>query len=80
MQNEESVNNLVSIPYTELGEKTLTRMIESFVLREGTDYGDHEFSLEQKVTQVLLQLKRGEVVVVFDPKEESFDIRKAIKP
>jgi hypothetical protein len=31
---------------------TLRAVIESFVLREGTDYGEHETSLEAKVAQM----------------------------
>ena len=79
MDNPESKDPLILVPYSEISEKTLTRMIESFVLREGTDYGEHEFSLETKVSQVMNQLKRGDVGVVFDPKEETFDIRRAAK-
>ena len=79
MENENPPNNLISIPYEEIPEKTLMRMLESFVLREGTDYGEHEYSLDKKVSQVLSQLKRGEVGVVFDSKEETFDIRKIAK-
>lgn len=79
MENENSKDNLLSIPYEEIPEKTLARMLESFVLREGTDYGELEYSLDKKVSQVLAQLKRGEVGVVFDSKEETFDIRRASK-
>jgi uncharacterized protein YheU (UPF0270 family) len=39
---------------------TLRAVIESFVLREGTDYGVRETALEDKVAQVLIQLRRGE--------------------
>ena len=42
-------------------------MIESFVLREGTDYGEREHSLEQKVAQVHAQLERGQARILFDP-------------
>ncbi len=42
-------------------------MIESFVLREGTDYGAREYSLEQKVAQVRAQLERGRARILFDP-------------
>jgi uncharacterized protein YheU (UPF0270 family) len=52
----------------------LRGVIESFVLREGTDYGEQEFSLEQKVAHVLRQLQRGEARVIFDPASESIDI------
>jgi uncharacterized protein YheU (UPF0270 family) len=64
----------VDIPHTELSSDVLQRVIESFVLREGTDYGIQEVSLEGKVTQVLRQLERGEAQIVFDPNTETIDI------
>jgi len=42
-------------------------VIESFVLREGTDYGAREYSLEQKVAHVRSQLERGQARILFDP-------------
>ena len=30
------------IPWQDLSPETLENLIESFVLREGTDYGEHE--------------------------------------
>jgi uncharacterized protein YheU (UPF0270 family) len=53
---------------------TLRAVIESFVLREGTDYGVHEASLEAKVAQVLIQLRRGEAHITFDPATESVNV------
>jgi uncharacterized protein len=44
------------------------------VLREGTDYGEKEFSLEDKVARVIGQLRRGEAKIVFDPESESVTI------
>ena len=64
----------IVIPYTELSADALRGVIESFVLREGTDYGDREFSLEQKAAQVMRQLERREAQIVFDPNTESVDI------
>lgn len=49
-------------------------MIESFVLREGADDGVHETSLEAKVAQVLIQLRRGEAHITFDPATESVNV------
>ena len=49
----------LAIPHAELAPDTLARVIESFVLREGTDYGDAEYSLAQKVAHVRGQLDRG---------------------
>jgi uncharacterized protein YheU (UPF0270 family) len=52
----------------------LRAVIESFVLREGTDYGEKEFSLDQKVARVKLQLERGEAQILFDPETDSVAI------
>jgi uncharacterized protein len=64
----------IAIPHTELAADVLRAVIESFVLREGTDYGEHEFSLDQKVARVFRQLERGDAQIVFDPQTESVDI------
>ena len=58
----------------DLAPDTLRAVIESFVLREGTDYGVHETSLEDKVAQVLIQLRRGEAHITFDPATESINV------
>jgi uncharacterized protein len=64
----------VLIPHTELSADALQAVIESFVLREGTDYGAHDYSLQQKVAHVVRQLERKEAQIVFDPNSESIDI------
>ncbi len=64
----------IFVPYTELSEDALRGVLESFVLREGTEYGEHDVSLDQKVAQVTRQLKRGEAQIVFDPQSETIDI------
>ncbi len=66
---------LVEVPWTELEPATLRALVESFVLREGTDYGLRETPLVAKVEQVIQQLRRGEAQIVFDPETESVDIR-----
>ena len=58
------------IPWQDLAPETLDNLIESFVLREGTDYGEHERSLEQKVNDVKRQLKSGDVVLVWSELHE----------
>ena len=64
----------VAIPYKDLSADALRGVIESFVLREGTDYGEKDCSLEQKVAHVMRQLKREEARIVFDPHTETVDI------
>ncbi|WP_415893395.1 YheU family protein [Neptuniibacter sp. PT8_73] len=53
------------IPYQELEPDTLTALIEEFVSRNGTDYGEYEFSLSDKVAQVKSLLQSGQVVILF---------------
>ena len=62
------------MPYTELAPELLHAVVESFVLREGTDYGEKEVSLEAKVARVLAQLRKGEAKILFDPESESVTI------
>jgi uncharacterized protein YheU (UPF0270 family) len=66
----------VDVPYAELDAQVLHAVVESYVLREGTDYGEREFSLADKVSQVLRQLKRGEARIVFDPETQTVSIVK----
>jgi uncharacterized protein YheU (UPF0270 family) len=72
----------VEVPHTALSPDTLRGVIESFVLREGTDYGERDFSLEQKVAHVMRQLDRGEARIMFDPESESITLvtKETIRP
>lgn len=62
------------IPHAALADGTLRNLIEEFVTREGTDYGDRIYSLADKVSQVRRQLEQGSVVIVYDPHTESCHI------
>ena len=64
----------MKIDHNQIPAETLRSIIESFVQREGTDYGDCDFSLDQKVAQVKDQLDRKQVVLVFDSESESVNI------
>ena len=70
----EETSEPVEVPYGELPADLLNAVIESFVLREGTDYGEKELSLEDKVARVIKQLKKGEAKILFDPESESVTI------
>ncbi len=59
------------VPYTALSADALAGVIEEFITREGTDYGQDEHSLEQKKASVMRQVERGDVVIVFDPEAEA---------
>jgi len=64
----------MEIPHTQLSSEALGAVVEEFILREGTDYGAFEISLESKVQQVIALLDRGEAVIVFDAASETCSI------
>ena len=70
----------VEIPHRELSETALRGVVESFVLREGTDYGQRDYSLEEKIAAVMRQLDRGEAAIVFDPETETVSIVETSPP
>ena len=59
------------VPWQDLEAPTLTALIESFILREGTDYGVEESRFSTKIEQVRKQLEKGSISIVFDPEEET---------
>ncbi|MFA9500385.1 YheU family protein [Mannheimia sp. E30BD] len=63
------------IPWQDLAESTLHNVLDSFILREGTDYGETELSLEEKRERLLAQLKADKVVIVWSELHESLDIK-----
>ena len=73
MEGEEAADP-VEVPHAALDADTLRAVIESFVLREGTDYGERELALEDKVGRVRRLLERGEARIVFDPRTQTVDV------
>lgn len=63
------------IPWQELEETTLYNVLDSFILREGTDYGEVELSLDEKRERLLTQLKADKIVIVWSELHESLDIK-----
>jgi uncharacterized protein len=72
--NDEEDSKPVEVPHSELAPSTLRAVVESFVLREGTDYGAQDVPFDRKVADVMRQLDRREAVIVYDPGTDSIDI------
>ena len=62
---------MIEIPLERLSAEILTAIIEEFILREGTDYGVQEASMDSKIAQVQRQLVCGDVLITFDPLTEN---------
>ena len=69
-QHEEGVE----IPFEQINSETLQRMIQEFVTRDGADWGDAGCTLEEKVNQVLKQLRSKKIIVVFDLTSETANL------
>lgn len=77
--DEAPIEGVVVVPYERLSAEALEAIIEEFVSREGTDYGDYSHSLSDKVEQVLKQVKLGKAVVLFDPESQNCHIELSTK-
>jgi uncharacterized protein len=65
---------MMLIPHQQLSAEALQGVIEDFVTRDGTDYGESEATLSVKVAQVKTHLNQGRIVIVFDENEESINL------
>lgn len=62
------------MPASALSADALRGLVEEFVTRDGTDYGVRERTLDEKVRDVLRQIERGEVKIMFDPATRSANL------
>ncbi len=62
------------IPPEKLTLEVIRGIVEAFITREGTDYGEREFSLQDKVRHLMPQVLRGEVLIVYDDATESVNL------
>lgn len=63
------------IPWQDIAPETLNNILESVILREGTDYGVEELSLTQKKQRLFNQIRNGVAVIVWSELHESIDIK-----
>jgi len=70
----------VKIPHDQLSTEALQGVVEEFVTRDGTDYGEVEIPLETKIAQVMVQIRSGKAVIVFDQETESCTILRSDDP
>jgi len=64
----------IEIPLERISPETLQRMIEEFVTREWADLGDDGFTLEEKVAQVMRQLRNHSAMLLYDLANQSWNI------
>jgi uncharacterized protein len=68
------------IPVNKLSPGALQGVIEEFISRDGTDYGEIEATQETKFRQVKHKLEIGAAILIFDDETESTNIFLADDP
>jgi hypothetical protein len=61
----------IEVPPDAISSEALDQLIDSFIMREGTDYGAVELEHSKKVHRIQKQLETGRIKIVFDPNTES---------
>ncbi|GAB2882978.1 YheU family protein [Microbulbifer echini] len=62
------------VPFEQLDASTLQSLLEEYATREGTEYGERDVDLPEKVASLRRQLQSGDVVIWFEPGEESVNL------
>ena len=75
-----SLMSVHKIPINELSPEALQGVIEEFISRAGTDYGEVEAPRETKFRQVKYKLETGSAVLIFDDQTETTNIFLADDP
>ena len=57
----------MEIPHAQLADDVLRAVIEEYITRGGTHYEEWEYTLDEKVEQIMNQLRRREVMINYDP-------------
>ena len=68
------------IPVNKLSPEALQGVIEEFISRDGTDYGEIEVSPEASFGRVKHKLENGSAVLIFDDEAETINIFLADNP
>jgi uncharacterized protein YheU (UPF0270 family) len=73
-EHNEQHQEALDIPLERINPETLRRMLEEFVTREWSELADSGCTLDEKVAQVLQQLKDKRAGIVYDSTSETWNI------
>jgi uncharacterized protein YheU (UPF0270 family) len=65
MSDELPNGEVTLVPYTAISKEAVEVLVSEFILREGTDYGEHEMTFDEKSAQLHHRLKMGEAHISF---------------
>ena len=62
------------VPYQQIPADLLPKLLDSFINREGTDYGQTELTLTEKRANLQQLLKSKEAFIAYDGESETFNL------
>ncbi len=66
--------DFIRVPIERLDGDTLNALLEEFASRDGTDYGESETPLDERVSQLRRQLDAGDIQLLLELTEERWDL------
>jgi uncharacterized protein YheU (UPF0270 family) len=64
----------VVVPPQRLQPDVLQALLEEYASRDGTDYGERELTLDEKVGRLQSQLNDGDLRILYDIDSEQWDL------
>lgn len=64
----------VAVPLESLQAEVLQALLEEFATRDGTDYGERERNLAEKVERLQQQLRTSDLHILYDLDCEQWDL------
>jgi uncharacterized protein YheU (UPF0270 family) len=71
------MSRFLLVPVARLAPDTLLALLQEFASRDGTDYGERELDLDEKVADLRRQLADASLKLVYDTETETWDLLEA---
>ena len=66
--------SFIEIPVAKLAPEVLEALLEEFASRDGTDYGEVETAISQRVEQLRGHLHSREMLLIYESETEHWDL------
>jgi uncharacterized protein YheU (UPF0270 family) len=64
----------VEVPSGRLQAEVLQALLEEYATRDGTDYGERELTLVEKIARLQRELDAGDLCILYDLDSEQWDL------
>ena len=69
------MSRFLIIPPQRLEPDTYSALLQEYASRDGTDYGEKEVSLTDKVANLQQQISAGELRILYDTESDLWDLK-----